>query len=81
MTITIPPDLEASLAVAAQKQGATPELVAVESLRRLYAPSSAAASGTLKDFLKGYVGTIEGTNLPLSLETGAQFTDLLSQEN
>jgi hypothetical protein len=80
MTIHIPPDLEAPLALAARQQGATPELLAVESLRRIYAPQVEAAHGSLADFLAGYVGTIYGAGDSLSSDTGTRFAELLSQE-
>ena len=79
--ITIPPELEVPLAEAARQRGTTPELLAVESLWKIYAPTSATASstngGTLRDFLVGYVGTIAGSSEPLSEETGRKFADLL----
>ena len=83
-TITIPPELEAPLAQAAKRQGTSPELLAVESLRRMYAPESSAAEpingGTLADFLKGYIGTIEGTSEPLSEDTGRRFREMLVEQ-
>jgi hypothetical protein len=75
-TITIPAELEAPLAEAAKQQGTTPELLAVESLRRMYAPKSTSdgVNGqTLADFLKGYVATVAGSSEPWSEQTGKGF--------
>ena len=82
-TLYIPPEIEAALAEAAKRQGTTPELLAVESLRKLYAPATepAAANGaTLHDYLEGYIGTISGTSQPLSEDTGRRFTEMLAEE-
>ena len=38
LTLDLPPDLEDALAEDARRQGMTPEKVALDSLRRLYAP-------------------------------------------
>jgi hypothetical protein len=80
--VVIPPEIEVVLAEEAKRQGTTPELLAVESLRRLYAPASApAANGeTLREFLQGYIGTVSGTSEPLSEDTGRRFTGMLSDE-
>lgn len=63
-SITLPPDLEDSLAEEARRLGTTPELLALESLRRQFAPKSTAnAPGeSLFDFLSGYVGRVDGTS-------------------
>jgi hypothetical protein len=82
-TIIIPPEIEAPLTEAAKRQGTTPELLAVEGLRRLYAPASAAAAeangGSLHDYLQGYIGAINGTSEPLSEQTGRRFTEMLHE--
>lgn len=83
-TITIPPELEASLAAEAKRLGTSLELLAVESLRRMYAPkhSSAASTngGTLAEFLQGYIGTIQGPSEPLSEETGRRYREMLEHQ-
>ena len=82
-TITLPTELEASLAEEARRQGTSLELLAVESLRRMYAPEGSAAAptngGTLADFLQGYIGTIAGVCEPLSEDTGRRYTEMLHQ--
>src|SRR5438552_10819672 len=84
MTIILPPDIEGSLAEAARRQGTTPERLALDSLRRLFAPepeTEALVEGeTLYDFLAGYVGTISGTTEALSENGGERFTDGLIEK-
>lgn len=80
-TITIPPELEAPLAAEAKRLGTSLELLAVESLRQMYAPKDLGAAstngGTLADFLQGYIGTIQGASEPLSEETGRRYREML----
>jgi hypothetical protein len=90
-TITIPPELEAPLAEEARRQGTSLELLAVESLRRMYGPKSSTKcstkcstmaptdGGTLADFLQGYIGTIQGTSEPLSEDTGRRYREMLHE--
>jgi len=76
-TITLSPEVEEAIAREAQKQGITPEGLAVESLRKLFAsPVSTRGNGsqTLADFLRPYVGSIDGTSEALSEKTGERFT-------
>jgi len=66
-TITLPPDLEAPLTEEAVKRGTTPEAVALDCLRKLFVNSSIkngpGNGNTLFDFLSGFVGTVNGTEL------------------
>jgi hypothetical protein len=82
--ITIPPEIEVPLAEAAKQRGTTPELLALEGLRNMYAPAthtSAAENGnSLADFLQGYIGRISGTSEPLSEDTGRRFTEILHEQ-
>jgi hypothetical protein len=86
-TITIPPELEAPLAEEARRQGTSLELLAVESLRRMYGPKSSSKcsdmaptdGGTLADFLQGYIGTAQGTSEPLSEDTGRRYREMLHE--
>jgi hypothetical protein len=61
--ITLPPDLESRLADEASRRGTTPELLALDGLRRLFAPrpDENAPAETLFDFLEGHIGTVAGT--------------------
>ena len=76
-TITLPPEIEGPLAEEARKQGTTPELLAVDSLRKLFVPSPTVRkpeiNETLFDFLSGYVGTVSGTTEALSEHCGQRF--------
>lgn len=77
-TITLPPDIEKSLAEQARERGTTPELLAINSLRAIFAPPvphDGHEGDTLYDFLLGYVGTIDGTTEALSEHTGQRFTE------
>lgn len=81
-TITLTPEIEEPLAEEARRQGTTPELLALDSLRARFVPLSTLASegDTLFDFLQGYVGTVEGTSEPLSEDTGRRFTEGLLEK-
>jgi len=76
-TITLPPDIEEPLAEEARRQGTTPELLAVDCLRKRFVPVTAAdkraESETLVDFLSGYIGTVSGTTEALSENCGQRF--------
>jgi hypothetical protein len=85
--ITLPPEIEGPLAEAAKRQGTSPELLAIETLRRQFhaAPKPPAAENgaegeTLYDFLKGFIGTVDGTTEPLSENTGRRFTEMLQEK-
>lgn len=84
-TITLPPDLEDRLAEEAQRRGTTPELLAVDTLRKAFvpveAPNGEQPQGTLYDYLAGYIGAVEGTGEALSENTGKLFTDYLVEKH
>jgi hypothetical protein len=69
-TITLPPDIDGPIVEEARRRGTTPETLALESLRRLFAPANARRESpggeTLFDFLAGHLGTISGTTEALS---------------
>jgi hypothetical protein len=83
-TITLPPEIEEPLAEEARKQGTTPELLAVDCLRKLFTPSPVAGKPvegeTLFDFLSGYVGTVNGTTEALSENCGQRFAQGLVEK-
>jgi hypothetical protein len=83
-TITLPPEVEELLTEAARKQGTTPELLAVDCLRKLFTPSpttgTPAEGDTLFDFLAGYAGTVSGTTEPLSENCGQRFAQGLVEK-
>ena len=83
-TITLPPDLEQVLTEEADKRGTTSELLALDSLRQLFAPPQTKGNKdkdeTLFDFLSGYIGTVSGTTEALSKDCGKHFTDGLVEK-
>jgi hypothetical protein len=83
-TITLPPDLEGRLADAARQRGTTPELLAIDGLRQLFAPppadNGAEGHGTLFDFLAGYIGTVAGAAEPYSEDCGRRFAEGLAEK-
>jgi hypothetical protein len=85
ITISLPPDLEGPLTAAAQRRGTTPELLALDSLRKLFAspPVSDEPPGdatTLLDFLDGYIGTIEGSTEAFSENCGQRFAEGIAEK-
>ena len=76
LTVTVPPELAVPLADEARRLGTTPELLALEGVRRVLPPPPAPEGyGTLRDFLAGYVGTVEGSGEPFSQDCGKKFGD------
>lgn len=80
-TITLPPDLENRLAEEAARRGTTPERLALDGLRRLFAPQpdEAAPGGSLFDFLGGHIGAVVGTAEPLSEDCGRRFAEGMAE--
>ena len=78
-TITLPADLEAPLREEAKKQGTTPEAVALEGLRKLFhlpvTHKEPPNGESLFDFLKGYLGVVNGVAEPLSEKSGERFAE------
>ncbi len=83
-TIILPPDLEQVLTAEADKRGTTSELLALDSLRQLFAPLQTTGGKkedkTLFDFLSGYIGTVSGTPEALSKDCGRHFADGLVEK-
>ncbi len=80
-TITLTPDIEKPLTEQARQQGTTPELLALDGLRKLFAaPQNTSPAETLYDFLQGYVGTVEGTTEALSENTSSRFAEGLANK-
>ena len=80
LSINIPQELAVPLAEEATRQGTTPELLALEGVRRVLhvTPTVTSAEGSLLDFLAGHVGTVEGSAEPFSQDCGRVFTDGLA---
>lgn len=84
-TITLTPDIETPLKEQARRQGTTPEMLALDGLRQLFPSAESAPEGsqqgeTLRDFLSGYVGTVNGTTEALSENCGLRFAEGLAEK-
>jgi hypothetical protein len=83
MIITLPPDIEQVLVEQARKQGTTPELLVLDSLRERFMPSplpkgTTEDEGTLADFLGAHIGVLHSSEyIPggahMSEDTGKKF--------
>lgn len=82
--ITLPPDLEGRIADEARRRGTTPELLAIDGLRQLFAPERAEFGveqhGTLFELLAGYIGTVNGSAEPYSEDCGRRFAEGLAEK-
>lgn len=82
-TITLPPDIEEPLIEQAHEQGTTPEPLALDSLRMLFAPQATSETGmgeTLYDLLSGYVSTVSGTTEALSTDSAQHFAEGMAEK-
>ncbi len=85
-TITVPPDLEARLAEEALRRDSTPEAVAIDELRRRFpaaqqgAVRAPAPGQTMYDFLKDYIGVVEGSGEAFSEDCGRRFAEGLEEK-
>ena len=79
MVIRLTPDIENVLNKEAQRQGVTPEQLALDSLGKLFSasesPETVEGGKSLYDFLAGHVGTVDGTTEALSENCGHRFSD------
>lgn len=78
-TIILPPEIEQPLVEAARQQGTTAEQLALDSLRKLFAPKTEGR--TLFDFLGDHIGAIEGSSEPLSEDCGRRFAEALEEKH
>ena len=81
ITITLTPDLEKVVAERAKAQGTTPELIALDSLRKqfLTVESDIEAQGSLADFLGDFIGCLHSSEVVpgganTSVDIGKKFT-------
>lgn len=80
ITITLPSDIEMPIAEEARRLGTTAELLAIESLRRLFfsvMTDKTSEKETLFEYLSGCIGTVDGTTEALSENCGKRFTESL----
>jgi hypothetical protein len=85
ITILLPPDIEGPLITEARKRGTTPESLALDSLRKLFASppvfdESSENATTLLDFLDGYIGTVEGSTEAFSENCGQRFAEGMAEK-
>ena len=90
MEITLTPDIEQAITEQAQRQGTTPEQLALECLHRQFVlptpgESSADTQGTLADFLAGFVGVLHSSEYVagearMSEATGKTFAEGLRKK-
>ena len=78
LTITVPPELAVRLAEEAVRRGTTPELLALEGVRRVVPPDPVPPPDSLLTFLAGHVGSVAGSDQPLSQDCGKTFADGLA---
>jgi len=82
-TITLPPEIEAPLRQEAERQGMSPERLAIETLRAHFGQVAGAIKDqhsrlTLADYLHGFIGVIDGTTEALSEHCGERFEEGLA---
>lgn len=83
MVIKLTPDIETALAEEARKQGTTPELLALDCLRKWFLASAAPpigpkGQGTLADFLGEHIGILSSSEVvpggaQMSADAGKKF--------
>ncbi len=80
VTITLPPELEHTVAERAQQLGTTPQLLVLDELRRCFSPAPPAPSeeGTLADYLGEFIGCIHSSEVvpggaQMSRDSGKKF--------
>ena len=85
VTITLPQELEKVLTQRAQQQNTTADLLAIDSLIKMYTPPSAAPveeGVTLAEYWADYIGSIDSSEIvpegaQLSENTGRKFAELM----
>ncbi len=64
-TITLPPEIEQSVARQAEQQGTTTEVLALDALRRMFAPieelTPQKQTGSLYNLLEEHIGVISSS--------------------
>ena len=83
-TITLPPEIEETVAQQAQRQGTTTELLALDVLRKTFPPAieppEEKAGTSLFDLLSGHIGVIHSSeHVPggaqVATDSGRKFAD------
>ena len=88
MELILTPDIEQAIIKQSNQRGITPQQLALEGLRQLFAPvveDTQKRSATLVDFLNGFIGILHsnefvarGVHMPEN--AGAQFGQLMTQK-
>jgi len=90
VTITLPPELEQVITEQAQRQGTTPELLALDKLRASFLPTAPGEplpeGATMADYLADFIGCIDSRKIVpgganLSIDSGKKFTELLLERH
>ncbi len=86
MTITITPEIEKGLTAEAQRQGTTPETLALDALqerfvRETHREEAGATEGSAYDLFVGRIGGIHGSHEALSQNTGERFTEYVVKKH
>jgi len=88
-TITLPPEIEDTVAQQAQRQGTTTELLALDVLRRNFPPASGPPEGktgvSLFDLLKDHIGVIHSSeHVPggaqMATDSGRKFAEGMARK-
>ncbi len=76
MTLTLPNEWLAALSDEAERRGTTPELLALEGVRRVLPMHSTKHPGeSLLDTLKGHIGIVAGTGEAFSQNCGEKYAE------
>jgi hypothetical protein len=87
-TITIPPEIEGPLAEEARLRGTTPELLALDCLRREFVPPKANgpenSAANLAEYLRDFIGVIQSDErvpggAQMSTESSKKFSRILRE--
>lgn len=82
LTITLPGDIADLFIKQAQKQGTTPELLALEALRTAFTPDSSSPdenTGSLYDFLAEVLEPVDGSGEPLAEQSEHYFAEIMTE--
>ncbi len=82
MTITITPEIQKGLLEEAQRQGTTPERLALDALQERFGAEvpETAPEGSAYDLFAGRIGRIHSGGGRWSEDTGAKFADGMEEK-
>ncbi len=88
-TITLPPEIEETVAQQARRQGTTTELLALDVLRRSFPPTDETPEGrigtSLFDLLKDHIGVIHSSEhvsggAQMATDSGRKFAEGMARK-